>query len=168
MGEKQEKYDISSQIIESKKEFDAQIDKGDTESHFDLGIAYKEMGLYDNAIAEFQAAAFDPRRKIDCLTLEGICYRDKGDFHRAEEVFVHARLQTGLSGEELLSLNYELAVLYETDGRREEALHLYRQVRAADPGFRDTARKIRLLQGGDVSEEYDDSELLELELEEFD
>jgi tetratricopeptide (TPR) repeat protein len=166
--EKQEKYDSGGQFIEFNKGIDSQLDKEDAESHFDLGIAYKEMGLFDDAIAEFQAAAFNPRRKIDCMTLEGICHRDKGDFDRAEEVFISARLQTGLSDEELLSLNYELALLYETVGRSDEALHLYRQVRAADPAFRDTAQRIRILSGGDASHEHDELELLELEVEEFD
>jgi tetratricopeptide (TPR) repeat protein len=164
-GEKQGNYDRGGQFTDHNKGTDSQIDKRDTESHYDLGIAYKEMGLYDNAIAEFKAAASDPRRKIDCLTLEGICYRDKGDIDRAEEVFISARLQSGLSGEELLSLNYELALLYETGGWQEKALHLYRQVRAADPAFRDVAQKILLLQGGDVAPEHDELELLELEVE---
>jgi tetratricopeptide (TPR) repeat protein len=168
LGEKQGKHDSGSQFIEFKKGIDSQLDKEDAESHYDLGIAYKEMGLFDDAIAEFQAAAFNPRRKIDCLTLEGICYRDRGDFNRAEEVFISARLQTGLSDEELLSLNYELAFLYETVGRSDEALHLYRQVRAADSVFRDAAQRIRLLSGGDALHEHDELELLELEVEEFD
>ena len=62
------------------------LDK-DSEMHYHLGIAYKEMGLYDDAVSEFRIAAIDPQRRIDSLTLQGICLRDKGDFAEAEEIF---------------------------------------------------------------------------------
>lgn len=144
---------------------DQQLENEDTETHYNLGIAYKEMELFTDAITEFQTAALDPHRKIDCLTLEGICYRDKGDVAKAEEIFINTLSLQGLSGEEQLSLNYELAFLYETGGRQEDALRLYRQVRAINPEFRDAAKKMAHLQGSDDSEEM---ELLELDVEEFD
>jgi tetratricopeptide (TPR) repeat protein len=163
--EKQRKNDLDGQFIEFKRGMiDQQLDEGDTETHFNLGIAYKEMGLFDDAIPEFRAAAADPRRKIDCLTLEGICCRDKGDFTCAEEAFQGALATSGLTDEASLSLNYELAFLYESAGRLENALHYYRQVRAADARFRDVAQKIKLL-GDDQSNEPEESELLELDVE---
>jgi tetratricopeptide (TPR) repeat protein len=154
------------QIVEFKRVVvDQQLEKEDTETHYNLGIAYKEMELFTDAITEFQTAAMDPQRKIDCLTLEGICYRDKGEVAKAEEIFINTLSLQGLTGEEQLSLNYELAFLYETVGRQEDALRLYRQVRAINPGFRDAAKKIAHLQGSDDS---DEMELLELDVEEFD
>jgi tetratricopeptide (TPR) repeat protein len=161
-AEKQE----NGQIVEFKRVVvDQQLEKEDTETHYNLGIAYKEMELFTDAITEFQTAAMDPQRKIDCLTLEGICYRDKGDIAKAEEIFINTLSLQGLTGEEQLSLNYELAFLYETVGRQEDALRFYRQVRAINPGFRDAAKKIAHLQGSDDT---DEMELLELDVEEFD
>ena len=159
-------YGKDGQIVESKRVVvDQQLEKEDTETHYNLGIAYKEMELFADAITEFQTAALDPQRKIACLTLEGICYRDKGDVARAEEIFSDTLALQVLTGEEELSLNYELAFLYETVGRQEDALRLYRQVRAIDPEFRDAAKKIAHLQGRDDS---DEMELLELDVEELD
>lgn len=165
-AKKQVKYGLDGQRVGVKRVVvDQQLENEDTETHYNLGIAYKEMELFADAITEFQTAAHDPQRKIDCLTLEGICYRDKGDVAKAEEIFINTLSLQGLSGEEQLSLNYELAFLYETGGRKEDALRLYRQVRAINPEFRDAAKKIAHLQGSDDSEEM---ELLELDVEEFD
>jgi tetratricopeptide (TPR) repeat protein len=159
------KYVLDGEFSDSKEGGGQQLDKGDTETHFNLGIAYKEMGLFDEAISEFQTAAIDPKRKIDCLTLEGICRRDKGDFAGAEEVLINTLALDGLTVEEKLSLTYELAFLCESAGRQDDAVSYYREVRAINPGFRDAAEKIAHLQGSDESEE---TELLELDVEEFD
>lgn len=158
---------LGEQLTEFKKGIDQQLDREDTEAHYDLGIAYKEMGLFDEAIAEFRSAAADPIRRFDCLTLEGVCYRDKGDFARAEEIFTDALSRTGLSPEEHLSLTYELALLCETAGKQDDALRLYQEVRAMNAGFRDVMQKVIQLQGGVGAEEHEDAELLELDVEEF-
>lgn len=165
---KKRKYDLDGQLNEFKKVLDDQVDKNDTETHYSLGIAYKEMCLFDDAIKEFQTAAQDPQRRIDCMTLEGICYRDKGDFDKAEEIFNNILSMPALTGEEIVSLRYELAILLEAVGRQNDALRLYRQIQSDSPGFRDTLKKIALLHGGDDAADQDEIELLELDVEEFD
>ena len=164
---KKRKYDLDGQLNDFKRVLDDQIDKNDTETHYSLGIAYKEMCLFDDAINEFQTASQDPQRRIDCLTLEGVCYRDKGDYAKAEEVFNNTLSLQELAGEEIASVRYELAILFEAEGRQEEALHLYRQVQSANPGFRDAAKKIALLRKGDDAPEQAELELLELDVEEL-
>jgi tetratricopeptide (TPR) repeat protein len=168
LHDRQSRFDPSDQFTEFKKGIDQQLDKDDTETHYNLGIAYKEMGLYDDAIAEFRAAASGSSRKIDCLTLEGICHRDNGDFEKADEILSGARSLAGLTAEERLSLTYELAYLYEIVGRKEDALHLYREVRSVSPDFRDAAEKISLLLGNDGLPQEDDLDLLELDVEAVD
>ena len=160
-----DKYSPDELFSAFKKGLDQQLDKGDTETRYSLGIAFKEMGLYDEAISEFQAAAVDPQRRIDCLTLQGICFRDKGDFESAEELFKNGIGQEGLTPEEMLSIRYELALLCESAGRNEDALAMYRQIYAEQHDFRDTKEKIARLQGG---EEFYDLDLVELESEDFD
>ncbi len=163
---KRKKYDAAGQFSEFKKVVDNQLEKDDTETHYNLGIAYKEMCLFDDAINEFQTASMDPLRKVDCLTLQAICYRDKGDFAKAEEVFRNTLSLHGLTGGETASLSYELAFLYESIGRGEDALRHYRQVQAEHPGFRDAAEKIALLRGVNGSPDQDDTEPFELDAEE--
>ena len=148
---------------------DEQLDKEDTETHYNLGIAFKEMGLYDDAIAEFQAASRDPRRKLDCIILQGMCCRDKGDVARAEGVLKKgmALAAGGSPGEDPAPLQYELALLYESTGRVEEALLLYRQIKAIAPRFRDTVTRIAVLQGDATPAPYDLDGLEELDLVEL-
>lgn len=145
-GEPAGRYSLDGFFSSIKEGIDRQIEAGDTESHFNLGIAYREMGLYDDAIDEFGKAAHDPARKVACLTLQGICHRDRGDAQRSREGFQSALALEGLSQEEWLSLTYELALLDEAEGRGAEALALYREVRAVNPGFRDVEEKVSHLE----------------------
>jgi tetratricopeptide (TPR) repeat protein len=143
-----------------------QVDEGDAETHYSLGIAYKEMGLYDEAIAELRKAAKSNLRRCDCLLLEGICHRDKGDANMAEKVFSAGCDMPGLSREERLNFSYELAYLREALGQTEDAVRLYQQIDATDPGFRDVVERMKSLHGGDGGAEGYDLDLVELEPDE--
>ncbi|GFO70230.1 hypothetical protein GMLC_38090 [Geomonas limicola] len=124
----------------------ASLDLDELESHYDLGIAYKEMGKLAGAIKEFALAAGNERRRLDCLILQSICYREMGNLDQAREL-----LQRGLALElgdtERTSLRYELAFLLESTGKLEEALELYRQVLQANPAFHEVAERIGALAG---------------------
>ena len=146
------KYSMDSLFSAFKKGLDQQVESGDTETHFNLGIAYKEMGLYDDAIGEFEQALHDPQRKVDSITLQAMCYRDKGDTAKAEELLRGGVALNGLRKDEHQSLAYELALLLEATDRPGEALSYYLEVRAMSPGFRDTSDRIAALGGGEDSD----------------
>lgn len=149
------KYSFDGLFSEFKKGLDKQVDREDTETHYNLGIAYKEMGLYSDAISEFETASADPRRRTDCITLQGICYREKGDFDQAEEVLKKGAAAKGLSEAEKTSLSYELGLLYELTGKADDAVRSYVEAYRLAPGFRDTLAKINLLReesGVDLSD----------------
>ena len=135
-------------LAEFKKGIEDQIDQEDTESHFNLGIAYKEMGLLDDAISEFERVMKDPKRVVDCLTLTGICQAEKGDFSKAEETFKLGLGSAEATNEDLLSLNYELGIICEASGRGAEAIEYFRNVAQRQPGFRDVASKLEGLGDG--------------------
>jgi tetratricopeptide (TPR) repeat protein len=145
---------------------DRQVEQGDTETHYNLGIAYKEMGLYDDAIKEFMIAAADRLRQADCLTLQGICLQEKGELAKAEEVFLSGMDIFKLEPENLLNIKYELALLYETSNRKDEALRYFRDVFATNPGYRDTARKIAELHGADTHLDLSNIDEIDLEIKE--
>ncbi len=137
--------DQDGMVPRFKESLDSQVDSADTETRYNLGIAYMEMDLYDEAIGEFRVARNDPDRFLDCITLEGMCHGKKGDFASAEKLFIDALSRDGLDTDRILSLRYELGVLYETAGNRDGALKVFGEIFQVSPGFRDTMKKIARL-----------------------
>jgi len=121
-----------------------ELDDSDTETHYSLGIAYKEMGLYDEAVKEFAIAANAPARKVDCMTLQGLCMLDKGDLVAAEEALLRV-LKLSVPSAELLCARFELAGLHERKGNIAEALRLYKEVAGIDSDYCDVSQKIAAL-----------------------
>ncbi len=125
-----------------RTDVDEQIAADDMESHYNLGIAYREMGLLDDAVAEFSKAERDPFRFVDCQTLKGLCCVDKGDFEKGEESFRAALEGDSLAEGQKLSLYYELGALYENWERPLDALDSFQFVADTDLFFRDVAVRI--------------------------
>lgn len=125
-----------------RTDVDEQIAADDMESHYNLGIAYREMGLLDDAVAEFSKAERDPSRFVDCQTLKGLCCVDKGDFEKGEESFKAALDGESLAEGQKLSLYYELGALYENWERPLDALDSFQFVADSDLFFRDVADRI--------------------------
>ncbi len=143
-------FDIPDKDSRSKKVFrtdvDEQIAADDMESHYNLGIAYREMGLYEDAITEFDKALKDPSRYADCMTLKGLCYSDTEDYDNAEMIFQQALDSALLDDIQRLNLGYELGLLYERAGRPGDALTSYRTVLKQDVNYRDVADKVSSLE----------------------
>jgi len=140
----------------------AALDLDELESHYDLGIGYKEMGMYGQAIKELAVAAGNPERRLACLTLQAICLREKGEPDQAQALLELGLELEVLSAEERNSLSYELAHLLEGSGAVDEAIGLYREVMQVDAGFRDVAERLAQLTGEETLE------AIELELDEAD
>jgi pilus assembly protein FimV len=119
----------------------------DFETHFDLGIAYKEMGLIDDAVAEFRIVMKDPAREVQCQLMIGTCYLEKQMFTEAINQFKKGLYVEGITDPEALSLYYELGSAYEKIGDPREALYYYDKVQKRDPQFRDLRRRMRALRG---------------------
>lgn len=127
------------------QELATELDSEDTESHYNLGIAYKEMGLYDDAVAEFNKASRDLFRRIDCLTLQAQCFLEMGNQDTAEQTFRQALALDGVSQEERVSLQYELGLFYRAIGRPLEALENFQGVADYDLFFRDVGEIVKSL-----------------------
>jgi len=123
----------------------SELDSADTESHFNLGIAYKEMGLYDDAIAEFEKASHDPFRAIDCVTLTGQCHSEAGATESAMETFKQGLTMDNLNDESRMALNFELGMLYQMNGQLLEALEVFQLVAEKDSFFRNVSELIKNL-----------------------
>lgn len=130
------------ELADSQRGVVTVISDEDTESAYNLGIAYKEMGLIDDAIAEFNKAMNSPARKIDCITLKTGCYIDQQKFDAAEETLTVGLSDSSLSKKEQVLLFYESGLLYEAWGRFADALSSYQVVADNDSSFRDVAAKV--------------------------
>jgi len=121
--------------------FGNEMDNSDAQSHFDLGLAFKEMGLYDEAINEFRQASLDVSRRFECLILQGACLRDRGEYDTAENM-LNALLKPGLSLEDSSAVKYELVLTYECAGKTDQATQLLNDIDSSNPGFRDVSSRL--------------------------
>ncbi len=128
-----------------RKGVEQQVDAQDYETHYNLGIAYKEMGLIDEAIAEFQYAAKDPARTVECCGILGLCFREKGMPQLALKWYQKAIETPDLPDEQALGLRYDIAEVYREQGDQKKALQLYTEVYGIDSSYRDVASKIKEL-----------------------
>ena len=143
--EDRERSRLDGSFSEFKKGLESQLSAEDTETHYNLGIAYKEMGLLDDAISQFDKVMADPQRRVDCLTLKGVCLVQKGAFEEAVSTFKEGLETDSLTDEERISLYYELGLLYVGWGQPLEALDSFQCVADVDPFFRNVDDQIRQL-----------------------
>jgi len=124
----------------------------DLETHYNLGIAFREMGLLEEAISEFQkvAKANDRgkafRYAMQCCTLLGLSFMEKGQPAIAAIWYERALRTPGLDAESALALRYDLGVAQESAGDSEAALKSFAQVYAVNIDYRDVAERIASLQ----------------------
>ena len=124
----------------------------DLETHYNLGIAFREMGLLEEAIGEFQkvAKANDRgkafRYAMQCSTLLGLAFMEKGQPEIAAIWYERALTTPGLDSESKLALRYDLGVAQESAGDLEAALKSFSQVYAVNIDYRDVAERIASLQ----------------------
>ncbi len=118
----------------------------DSEMHYHLGIAYKEMELFDYAIPEFELASSNPSIKFDCHIMLGNCFMEKGDYDKSVEYYKTASVIPGLPDEKLARLNFHLGLAYEAKGMVSEALNTFTLVLKLDHSFSEAQEKIKRLQ----------------------
>ena len=123
-----------------------ELDNEDAESHYSLGLAYKEMGLFDEAIAEFIVASRSIERRIDSLTLQGVCLREIGNIDKAVEILSDTLQTKSMTEDEYLGLQYELALCHEASGELERARQLFSDINRARPTFSDVVSRLKNLQ----------------------
>jgi len=131
--------DILSQF---KEKLEDTIEKEDYATRYNLGIAYFGMGLYDEAINDFLISSKSEKYKFDSFVHLGLSFFKKGVFSEAEKWFKEALKVKGRSQEEYLSLKYELASLYEIEGKINESIQLLREIIKEDKSFRDAKDKL--------------------------
>jgi tetratricopeptide (TPR) repeat protein len=124
----------------------------DLETHYNLGIAYREMGLLDEAIGEFQKVAKAVQKgkpfpyAMNCATLLALTFVDKGEPKIASLWYQRALETPRLDQETVMALRYDLGVALDLAGESSAALDSFRQVYAMNIDYRDVADRIATLQ----------------------
>jgi tetratricopeptide (TPR) repeat protein len=133
-------------------EEDQPATSGDFETHYNLGLAYKEMDLLDEAIEEFQNAVslVAPQdgtpRYLQCCNLLGHCFMQKNLPRPAAMWFKKGLDAPGHTEDEYQALRYELGSAYEAMGDYARALDVFYEVYGINVGYRGVAEKLRELQ----------------------
>jgi tetratricopeptide (TPR) repeat protein len=145
-------YSVEDVFDEFKKGLRKVVKPEDVDTHYDLGIAYKEMGLLEDAIGEFEqaaAAAAGKKKEIESLAMVGLCRIERSEWNEAVEAFQRALALPQVTPETAKAVRFELAQALEKMGRGGEALHHYEKVQKADPDFRDVGSAVeRLIESG--------------------
>lgn len=141
----EEQVDVDEVFAKFKQGVKAQISDSDSATHYDLGVAYKEMGLLADAAREFEIASIDPKRECNCLAMMGMIYRERGEFDRAAEAYVNALNAAHKTIAQEVSLYYDLGIIYEMKDDPDEAIYYFQRITRRDPGYRDVAERLRAL-----------------------
>src|SRR5437867_335924 len=140
-----EEQDFQEMLARFKQGIDENIDEGDFQSHYDLGVAFKELGLLDEAIAELQKALRSPEGRLRSSEALGVCFVDKGAYVVAESILRRWRDLPASGAQERLGVLYWLGRALEEQGKRVEARDLYGRVFAVDIRFRDVRERAKAL-----------------------
>ncbi len=124
---------------------ESQIPDGDA-TFFDLGVAYKEMGLHDQAIAQFRLAMQEPRLAIKSHMMIAQCLMEMGKFSEAASEYKKTLHVQDITKDEEMDLYFELGQLYERLQDTPEALYFYRKVLAWNPRYRNVSQIVERLQ----------------------
>jgi tetratricopeptide (TPR) repeat protein len=130
---------------EFKKGVSRTLDEGDVETHFDLGIAYREMGLFDDAIGEFRYALGSSTRRLDALHMMGLCALDVGRATDAVGHLEQALASPDVPGAREAALRYDLGRAYEALDDRDRALAAFERVVELEADFQDAAQRAEAL-----------------------
>jgi tetratricopeptide (TPR) repeat protein len=137
------------EILEQfKRGIDQNIESDDYQAHYDLGVAFKEMGLLDEAIAEFQKALRSPDGRLRTSEALGICFYDKAQYAISETVLRRAAETVDGGDEAKIGLLYWLGRAAEAQGKTADALGAYERALAVDIRFMDLSERMHRLTAG--------------------
>jgi len=153
LGEESEEVSLSEEeqsleeiFKEFKKGVEQQLDSEDYDTHYNLGIAYKEMGLIDESISEFQLASKDPKRAVECASMLGLCFLEKGMPQLAIKWYRKGLEMPEITEEEHVGLLYDLGSVYLEVGDTDNAQRAFVEVYGLNGTYRDIVSRSKQLE----------------------
>jgi tetratricopeptide (TPR) repeat protein len=138
----EEQVDFAEMLSMFKQGVAANMDETDHEAHYDLGVAYKEMGLIDEAISEFQKALRGTEKRARTYEALGQCFVERGQHQIAVTILSRALGDKSYTDDMLVGVLYLLGYASESLGRWADAQRFYERVFAVDIEFRDVANRL--------------------------
>ncbi len=142
----EEEQSLEEIFKEFKKGVEQQLDSEDYDTHYNLGIAYKEMGLIDEAIGEFQLASKDPMRAVECASMLGLCFLEKGMPQLAIKWYRKGLEMPEITPEEHVGLLYDLGSAFLEVGDTDNAQKAFVEVYGLNSKYRDIVTRIKQLE----------------------
>lgn len=115
------------------------------ERYYDVGMLYREVGLRDDAIADFQLSIKGGNRQLKGFEMLAISFLEQGDYGLASEVLNQGISVKKFLDNEYVGLHYNLGLANEQLGDRQKALDEYEQVYILDINYKDVAQRMRNL-----------------------
>jgi tetratricopeptide (TPR) repeat protein len=141
-----EKYGFEDMFKSFKEGVSKVVADTDASTHYDLGIAYKEMGLCEDAVREFSTALKAGHSAGDCYTMIGLCYTERGQFEKAIEEYEKGVVEPKISDKEKAALFYELGQAWLGLGDLNKSIKMFEKCNSLDPGLRDVGQRIAEVQ----------------------
>jgi len=145
----------STEFKSLRQHLPSELADTDYDTHYNLGIAYKEMGMLNDASRELSLAAESPAYKISSLTMLGQCKIADDKAAEALATYFKALHSQNIHGDEQISLHYEIANAYLIMGVKNEARSYFEKVNATAPGYRDVKAKLQSLEDDDSGPDSD-------------
>jgi len=136
---------VDGLLKELQKGVREHLDEKDYETHYNLGIAYKEMELYDEAIQEFRLTSREPKRALECADLVGLCYLAKGQPEQAIQDLLAGLAIEGHPAEAYHNLRYDLGTAFEAVGDVPRSLEQFEILQSEGARFLDVQTRVQAL-----------------------
>ena len=140
-----EQRNFEETLAAFKRGIEENVELDDYHTHYDLGVAFKEMGLLDEAIAEFQKALRAPEGRLRTAEALGTSFFDKGQFAVAENLLRRAVETLAGGDDDKIGLLYWLGRAREEQGKGADALGAYERALAVDIRFMDIGERVHRL-----------------------
>jgi pilus assembly protein FimV len=119
---------LNSILQELQRQLSAQLSADDFQTHYHLGIAFQEMGLFKKAIEEFKISLGSPSLEFSGYLMLGICYRCMGDHNEAIENLKKGLRIKPLTNKQYEDLYYQLGLTFEESGQEKAACDAFNKV----------------------------------------
>jgi tetratricopeptide (TPR) repeat protein len=145
--------DIGEVLKQFKVQVESKVGLEDLQCRYDLGVTYKEMGLFEEALNEFRVASADDEQRAKAFEMAGLCHFEMQEYEEALEAFHRALRESSKQDDDYPGLCFNVGITLQAMGKTEEALERFKEVESLNPEFPGLTSRLGTLQGGSREEE---------------